>query len=284
MGDSEKMKLSVVMTCYNKANLLEWTLLTLVEQKIPPDEIIIIDDGSSDETERIIRKFQRVYRDANIKYFYNNNPEFCTCAWGFNCGIKKATNEVIMLTKPEILHPTPDIKIILEHFQNPENDRTYIVGKPLYQVHGEDFLKKVMKENFRDPLAITQRSEIQIWHKDLESKAGMITRFIRGGLDDIMGVLRKDLLAVGGFDERFSELGHRGWEDVDLLHRLGGSDLYGLREVESHKIIAIHLHHEKPPADLNEVEDMHNKEMLEESVRNRQWKANVGKEWGVLRK
>lgn len=276
-------KLSVVMTCYNKANLLPWTLLTLINQKVPPDEVIIIDDGSGDRTEYIVRQFQR-YSDVDIKYYYNNNPGFCTCAWGFNCGIKKATNEIIMLTKPEVLHPTQDVKVLLDYFNNPENDRTYLVGKPLYQVHGEDFLEKIMEENFHEPLAITKRPEVQVWHKDLISKDGMITYFPTGGLDEIMGVLRKHLLAVGGFDERLSEPGHRGWEDIDLFQRLdSGKHGYGLKRIKSSEMIPIHLHHTKPPAP-DEAKETRNLKIMEENYREHRWKANEGKEWGVLRK
>lgn len=284
MGDKEEMKkLSVVMSCCNKAKLLCWTLLTLIEQETPPDEIIIIDDGSNDGTGSVICRFQRVYPNANIKYYYNNNPDFTMCAWGLNCGIKKATNEIIMLTMPEILHPTPDVKIMLDHFNNPENDRTLLRGCRLYQVFGEDLLAEINRENFREPIAIIQRPEVQEWYQGLESVDGMITYMPTGGLHHIAGVLKKHLLAVGGFDERFSEPGHRGWEDVDFFQRIcGGGGFYNLEEIESPEIIGIHLPHRKPSV-IAEEKETHNFKIMEENCLREEYEVNVGKEWGVLR-
>lgn len=277
-------KLSVVMSCWNRGNCLGWSLQTLIDQEIPPDEIIVIDDGSVDETKFVVRRFQQVHPEANVKYYYNNNPDFTMCAWGLNCGIKKATNEIIMLTMPEILHPTSDVKIILEHFQDPENDKTYLVGRPMYFVYGWDLVGKINRENFRNPIAITQRPEVRTWHKDLVSKEGMITYFPRGGLHHIMGIPKKHLLAVGGFDERFSEPGYRGWEDIDLFTRLAAG-FYGLKEIESFEIIGIHLFHTKPfLTDEDFIGQSHNYEILKESGYKHQWKVNVGREWGVLKK
>jgi len=65
----EKMskKLSVVMSAYQRGHVLVKTLPTLVEQEVPPHEIIIIDDGSTDDTAMVVLKFQKVYPEVNIR-------------------------------------------------------------------------------------------------------------------------------------------------------------------------------------------------------------------------
>jgi glycosyltransferase involved in cell wall biosynthesis len=44
------MKISVIIPAYNAANTIGETLVSVVSQTLPPDEIIVINDGSSDNT------------------------------------------------------------------------------------------------------------------------------------------------------------------------------------------------------------------------------------------
>lgn len=55
------MRISVVMATYNGAAFLEAQLLSILSGSRPPDEIIIVDDGSTDETVSIAERFMRTY-------------------------------------------------------------------------------------------------------------------------------------------------------------------------------------------------------------------------------
>jgi glycosyltransferase involved in cell wall biosynthesis len=52
------MSVSVAMCTYNGGNYLDDQLKSIVSQTLPPDEIIICDDGSTDNTIEIIQKFR----------------------------------------------------------------------------------------------------------------------------------------------------------------------------------------------------------------------------------
>src|SRR5258708_36906760 len=52
-----EMKLSVYIPCYNAASYLERALTGLLNQTRPPDEILIIDDGSTDNTAEVASRF-----------------------------------------------------------------------------------------------------------------------------------------------------------------------------------------------------------------------------------
>ena len=54
MGKIEKI--SVIIPTYNSANFIEKTLESLISQTVLPEEIIIVDDGSKDNTVEIINK------------------------------------------------------------------------------------------------------------------------------------------------------------------------------------------------------------------------------------
>ncbi|ASW75055.1 glycosyltransferase family 2 protein [Chryseobacterium piperi] len=67
------MKLSVALCTYNGSRYIEKQLLSIINQTIVPDEIIICDDRSSDNTVQIIENFIKTHPDINIKIFINES-------------------------------------------------------------------------------------------------------------------------------------------------------------------------------------------------------------------
>ena len=56
--DNIRRPITVVMATYNGAKYMEAQLLSILEQTLLPDEIIVCDDGSCDETISILKKYQ----------------------------------------------------------------------------------------------------------------------------------------------------------------------------------------------------------------------------------
>lgn len=81
----EHFTLSVVVPAYNCQNTLAQTLDSLVNQKCKDLEIIIVNDGSKDNTEKICKEYCNRYE--NIKYFYKENSGVSDTR---NIGIKNA--------------------------------------------------------------------------------------------------------------------------------------------------------------------------------------------------
>ena len=54
-------KVSVIVPVYNAENYLEQCLDSLVKQTLNDMEIIVVDDGSRDQSWRIIQHFQKEY-------------------------------------------------------------------------------------------------------------------------------------------------------------------------------------------------------------------------------
>ena len=68
------MEFSIVLPTYNRAQLLCKTLQALKDQSISPRcyEVIIVDDGSGDETANMVRHIQKAY-PVPLRYFYQAN-------------------------------------------------------------------------------------------------------------------------------------------------------------------------------------------------------------------
>ena len=78
-------KVSVVIPAYNKADLTVTTVRSVLGQTYGNIEIIVVDDGSTDETREKLQIF-----GGRIHYIYKQNGGACSAR---NIGIKKAAGE-----------------------------------------------------------------------------------------------------------------------------------------------------------------------------------------------
>ena len=62
---------SIVVPCYNRADIVRETVLTILKQECPNFELILVDDGSRDNTGEVVAQIT----DARVRYFYKENGE-----------------------------------------------------------------------------------------------------------------------------------------------------------------------------------------------------------------
>ena len=85
-GKSFNPLVSVVMPVFNGANYIRESLGSVLAQTYKNIEVIIVNDGSKDDTEEIVRS----YKDSRIRYFKKENGGVATA---LNLGIKKMKGE-----------------------------------------------------------------------------------------------------------------------------------------------------------------------------------------------
>ena len=85
------MKVSVIVPVYNVESYLDKCLTSLVKQTLQEIEIIIVNDGSKDNSEKIIKKYLKKYPEK-IKYIKKANGGLSSAR---NEGLKYASGEYI---------------------------------------------------------------------------------------------------------------------------------------------------------------------------------------------
>ena len=64
-----KPLISVIMSAFNSANFLEESIKSILDQSFKNFEFIIVNDASTDQTEKIILKYKK--KDKRIIYLKN---------------------------------------------------------------------------------------------------------------------------------------------------------------------------------------------------------------------
>ena len=88
----KRPKISVIIPCYNAENFVENALNSILEQDLKEFEAICINDGSKDETLRILNKFRRKDSRFKIINFTRNKG----VSYARNIGIAKASTDYIV--------------------------------------------------------------------------------------------------------------------------------------------------------------------------------------------
>lgn len=147
---------SVILPTYNRANLIKRAINSVLNQTYKNLELIIIDDGSTDETEDIIKGM----KDKRIRYF----------KYVQNRGVSYARNKGILLAKGSLIafqdsddiwlkdklerqiqimiNTTPDVGVVYTGFwQIYDANRIYIPSKEIKSREGY-ILKNLINGNF----------------------------------------------------------------------------------------------------------------------------------------
>ena len=82
------IKFSVIIPLYNKANYIKHTLLSVIQQSYSNFEIIVVNDGSTDNSLEIVQGIH----DFRLKIFSKKNEGVSAAR---NYGINKAVNPYI---------------------------------------------------------------------------------------------------------------------------------------------------------------------------------------------
>ena len=131
--------ISVVIPAYNAEQFLDETLESVLSQTYENWECIIVNDGSTDNTESIAKKWCE--KDARFRYFYKENSGASDTR---NLGIKKARGEYIAFLDADDILTSDSLEVRINVLIEQNVD---LVATKLQ--HFTDKLPKVSKNNAR---------------------------------------------------------------------------------------------------------------------------------------
>lgn len=128
-----KPTFSIVTITYNRAHLIKETIQSVLNQTYQNFEHIIIDDGSTDNTEEIIADFN----DKRIKYF--KYPKSGILSYLRNEGVKKTKGELVAILDSDDIWRSDKLQVVKDVFLGNED--------VLFVIHNASFIRNNINEN-----------------------------------------------------------------------------------------------------------------------------------------
>ncbi|GIW21659.1 MAG: hypothetical protein KatS3mg068_0666 [Candidatus Sericytochromatia bacterium] len=246
---------SIIIPTYNRANNLKFCLNSLTYQNFKDFEVIISDDGSTDNTEEIVESF----RDKlNLRYIYLGKNRGFRAARTRNFGLKRSRGEIIIFLDSDIVVPKTYIE---EHIKAHQKYNEIIVNSFVYRmkyyfeedlgIEPEIFIKK-HKDKLNDDI----KYEFNIFDKEPIEEGYFLD-------SNSMSIKAKHIISEG-FDASFVGWGH---EDTELGYRFiqkGFRFLFIKNNCESY-----HIYH--PISPTKDEETKVNWQRLTKKYRLKKW-------------
>ena len=108
-----KPSVSVAMATYHGAKYVKQQLLSISDQSCPPNEMIVSDDGSSDETLEIVREFAK-FSPFPVKIL--SNAENMGYAQNFGIALSQCSGDIVFLSDQDDVWLPNKIEVVLSRF------------------------------------------------------------------------------------------------------------------------------------------------------------------------
>lgn len=209
------MKTSLIITTYNWKDALNVTLSSAMQQSVLPNEIIVADDGSRQETIDFVKQWQQKSK-VPIIHSWQEDKGFRAAA-SRNKAIAKAQYEYIIFTDGDLFLHKDFINGHLRHAKKGQfcmgtrvilnEHKSSEIIKNVAEGHNVGLFSKGILKNTKNCICNNLLSDL-FSHKTVSYKK------VRSAN---MACFMNDLLTVNGFNEAFT-----GWgrEDTELVVRL----------------------------------------------------------------
>lgn len=241
LEESKKITNSLIITTYNRPEALEVVLKSVLTQTRLPDEILVADDGSTEETKLLIDSVSKTTK-IPIKHIWQEDKGFRVASIR-NAAIRDATGDYLIFIDGDMVL---NKYFIHDHLVS-SHKGVFIQGTRV--LLDENKTREVLKEdqpNFHCFSAGLRNRKNAIRSSVLHTLFTKTTsNKIKGIKTCNFSLYKEDAYKVNGFNEAFV-----GWgrEDSEFAVRLMNADVK--RKDIKFYAITYHLYHEENPREL----------------------------------
>jgi len=173
---------SVIIPTYNRAKLLKRAIESVLNQTFQDFELIVVDDGSTDDTKEIVKSFN----NQKIIYIYQEN--FGGAAGPKNVGIKMAQGKYIAILDSDDEWLPEKLQKQVTLFERSKNEKLGVVGCDIYIIEGKNKRQYRMprhKDIFKRILVTDDlgTGSTMIYKKEVFEKVGLFDENLKSGQD-----------------------------------------------------------------------------------------------------
>jgi glycosyltransferase involved in cell wall biosynthesis len=253
------MRTSLIITTYNWPQALELTLNSVARQSLPPDEVVVADDGSGPATLTVIERW-RQRLGMPLKHVWQPDEGF-RLARSRNQAIAAASMDYIVLVDGDmILHRD----FIGDHVACARHDCFIQGARPQLSPAVTERLLNGERISLGWWTAGLQR-RLYAWRSVPVSRMASRVKNALGGIQGCnQSFWRKHALQINGYDERFNGWGPEDREFAARLLHIGVR-----RNYIRHRAIAFHLFHPtRAPADgVNPLDSLLHETLAARTIR-----------------
>jgi GT2 family glycosyltransferase len=251
------MKISLVISFYKRIDFLELILMALERQEYKNFDVIIAEDDNFPGTKKFLEHISKTL-SFKILHVYQKEDRGFRKNEMLNKAITVASGEIIIIIDGDcILH-----RAFFKEYIKEVEDKTILFGR-----------RALLSESFTNKLLNSKKlAKINVLNLILNKSSRvedvfylpLIPEFLKKKRDkgvqgSNMGFLKKDILAINGFDEDYQRATAGEDDDIEWRFRIAGYKFKSMK----HKALQYHLYHK---FNYSKTESIHNLAIMKEKM------------------
>ncbi|MDQ1772765.1 glycosyltransferase family 2 protein [Labilibaculum euxinus] len=227
---------TLLITTYNNPKFLDLVFRSILKQTVMPNEIVVGDDGSKEETKQVIDQYRSMFQ-CNVKHIWHEDNGFQKCKILNKTIAQVSSDYIIQIDGDIMIHP----RFIEDHI-SVASSRQLICGN-------RSFVRKKRTMRLLDNPSSNNLNLIDIKKRKRFFRIPKLSLLYRnkrsdtsrkGSLGCNFAYWKEDIVKINGYNEDFTGW---GYEDIEMVERLMNS---GVRKTTLlFMAVEYHLYHPK---------------------------------------